>query len=182
MNALSWLPNAISILRILLILPILELILRGNYHVALLLFLFAGFSDGLDGYLAVRFNWQSRLGALLDPVADKLLVAGMFITLAYIELIPVWLAAVVITRDVVIVCGALAYNFLVKPVPGEPTKVSKLNTALELIFLTLVLSSTAYGWPDDIALLVLGASILVTVVISGTDYVVSWSKRAREGI
>ena len=65
---------------------------------------------------------------------------------------------------------------------GEPTKISKLNTALELIFLTLVLSSTAYGWPDDIALLVLGASILVTVVISGTDYVVSWSKRAREGI
>ena len=182
MKSLSWLPNTISILRILLILPILELVLRGMYDVALLLFLVAGFSDGLDGYLAVRFNWQSRLGALLDPVADKLLVAGMFITLAYIQLIPAWLAAVVITRDVVIVGGALAYNFLIGPVPGEPTQISKLNTALELIFLTLVLSNAAYGWPDDIALLVLGASILVTVVISGTDYVLSWSKRAREGI
>ena len=182
MNALRWLPNAISILRILLILPILELIVRGNYDVALMLFFFAGFSDGLDGYLAVRFNWQSRLGGLLDPVADKLLVAGMFITLAWIGLIPVWLASVVIARDVIIVCGAVAYNFLVRPVPGEPTKISKLNTALELMFLLFVLSSAAYGWPDDIALLVLGASILVTVVISGTDYVVSWSKRARKGI
>ena len=182
MNALRWLPNAISILRILLILPILELIIRGNYDVALMLFFFAGFSDGLDGYLAVRFNWQSRLGGLLDPVADKLLVAGMFITLAWIGLIPVWLASVVIARDVIIVCGAVAYNFLVRPVPGEPTKISKLNTALELMFLLFVLSSAAYGWPDDIALLVLGASILVTVVISGTDYVVSWSKRARKGI
>lgn len=182
MNALRWLPNAISILRILLILPILELIIRGNYHVALLLFFFAGFSDGLDGYLAVRFDWQSRLGGLLDPVADKLLVAGMFITLASVGLIPVWLASVVIARDVIIVCGAVAYNFLVRPVPGEPTKISKLNTALELMFLLFVLSSAAYGWPDDIALLVLGASILVTVVISGTDYVVSWSKRAKQGI
>lgn len=182
MNALRWLPNAISILRILLILPILELIIRGNYHVALLLFFFAGFSDGLDGYLAVRFNWQSRLGGLLDPVADKLLVAGMFITLAWIGLVPVWLASIVIARDVVIVGGAVAYNFLVKPVPGEPTKISKLNTALELMFLLFVLSSAAYGWPDGITLLVLGASILVTVVISGTDYVVSWSKRAKQGI
>ena len=119
MNKLRWLPNAISILRILLILPILELIVRGNYHAALLLFFIAGFSDGLDGYLAVRFNWQSRLGGLLDPVADKLLVAGMFITLAWIGLIPVWLASVVIARDVIIVGGALAYNFLVGPVPGE---------------------------------------------------------------
>ena len=182
MNSLRWLPNAISVLRILLILPILELMLRGNFHLALLLFFFAGFSDGLDGYLAVRFDWQSRLGALLDPVADKLLVAGMFITLAWIGLIPVWLAAIVIARDVVIFCGAVAYNFLVQPVQGEPTTISKLNTALELIFLMFVLSSAAYGWPDDIGLLVLGASILVTVVISGTDYVVSWSKRARRGI
>jgi cardiolipin synthase len=102
-DVLRWIPNAISILRILLILPILELILRGQYNVALLLFVIAGFSDGVDGYLAVRFNWQSRLGGLLDPVADKLLVAGMFITLAYTGLIPVWLAAIVIGRDVIIV-------------------------------------------------------------------------------
>jgi len=78
---LGWIPNAISLLRIALIVPILMLILRGHYAWALGLFFFAGFSDGLDGYLATRFNWQTRLGGLLDPVADKLLVAGLFITL-----------------------------------------------------------------------------------------------------
>ena len=178
---LGWIPNAISLMRIALIVPILMLILRDEYGWALGLFFFAGFSDGLDGYLATRFNWQTRLGGLLDPVADKLLVAGMFITLAWVQQIPAWLAAVVILRDVVIFCGAVAYNFLIEPVQGEPSRISKLNTALELIFLLFVLSHAGFGWPDAITQTVLGAAILVTVVISGADYVVSWSRRARAG-
>ena len=179
--SLSWLPNAISILRIALIAPILILILQGSFGWALALFWLAGFSDGLDGYLAKRFDWHTRLGALLDPVADKLLVAGLFITLAYTQDIPVWLAAVVIVRDVVIVAGAMVYNFFVRPVEGEPTRVSKLNTALQLLFLLFVISRAGFGWPEPIALTVLGASVLVTVVISGVDYVWSWSRRARHG-
>jgi cardiolipin synthase len=167
-------------MRILLIVPILELIMRDQFAFALMLFIIAGFSDGLDGYLAVRFKWQSRLGGLLDPVADKLLMAGLFITLAYSGMIPVWLATIVIARDVIIISGATAYNFLIRPVPGEPTKISKLNTALELIFLFFVLSQAAYGWPNDITLTVTGASILVTVFVSGIDYIVSWSRRAKE--
>ena len=118
-------------MRIALVAPILLLILQGIFGWALALFWLAGFSDGVDGYLAKRFNWHTRLGALLDPVADKLLVAGLFITLAYTGDIPVWLAATVIMRDVVIVAGAMAYNFLVRPVQGEPTRISKLNTALQ---------------------------------------------------
>ena len=161
--------------------PILILILQGSFGWALALFWLAGFSDGVDGYLAKRFDWGTRLGALLDPVADKLLVAGLFITLAYTGDIPVWLAAVVILRDVVIVVGATAYNFLVRPVEGEPTRVSKLNTALQLLFLLFVLSRAGYGWPDQISITVLGASVLITVVISGFDYVLSWSRRARQG-
>lgn len=179
--SLSWLPNAISLLRIALIAPILILILKGSFGWALALFWLAGFSDGLDGYLAKRFDWHTRLGALLDPVADKLLVAGLFITLAYTQDIPVWLAAVVIVRDVVIVAGATVYNFFVRPVEGEPTRVSKLNTALQLLFLLFVISRAGFGWPEPIALTVLGASVLVTVVISGVDYVWSWSRRARRG-
>lgn len=179
--SLSWLPNAISILRIALIAPILILILQGSFGWALGLFWLAGFSDGLDGYLAKRFDWHTRLGALLDPVADKLLVAGLFITLAYTQDIPVWLAAVVIVRDVVIVAGATVYNFFVRPVEGEPTRVSKLNTALQLLFLLFVISRAGFGWPEPITLTVLGASVLVTVVISGVDYVWSWSRRARRG-
>ncbi len=179
--SLSWLPNAISLMRIALIAPILILMLRGDFGWALALFILAGFSDGLDGYLAVRFDWSTRLGGLLDPAADKLLITGMFITLAYTQQIPVWLAAVVILRDVVIVAGATAYNFIVKPVPGEPTRISKLNTALQMLFVLFVLSRAGFNWPDKITITVLGAAVLVTVVISGVDYVWSWSRRARAG-
>ena len=177
----SWIPNGISLFRIALIAPILLLIQDGSFAWALGLFWLAGLSDGLDGYLAKRFDWGSRLGALLDPIADKLLIVGLFAMLAYMQYIPTWLAAVVILRDIVIVGGATAYNFLVKPLQGEPTRVSKLNTALQLLFLMIVMSRAGFGWPSDIAVTVLGASILITVVISGVDYVWSWSRRARSG-
>jgi len=179
--SLSWLPNAISVLRIVLVAPILILLLDGQFGWALALFCIAGFSDGLDGYLAMRFGWCTRLGGLLDPTADKLLITGMFVTLAWIGQIPVWLASIVILRDVVIVSGAIIYNFTVKPVPGEPTRISKLNTALQMLFILFVLSRAGFDWPDKITITMLGASILVTVVISGVDYVWSWSRRAREG-
>jgi cardiolipin synthase len=129
----------------------------------------------------VRFGWSTRLGGVLDPAADKLLITGLFVTLAFAHHIPVWLAAAVILRDVVIVAGAMAYNFLIKPVPGEPTRVSKLNTALQMLFVLFVISRAGFGWPEKISITVLGAAILVTVVISGVDYVLSWSRRARAG-
>ncbi len=129
--SLSWLPNAISVLRIVLVAPILALMLNDRHDVALILFFVAGFSDGLDGYLAKRFNWHTRAGALLDPIADKLLVAGTFVTLGVTGHLPIWLATIVVLRDVVIVGGAMAYNFLVRPVEGDPTRISKLNTALQ---------------------------------------------------
>ena len=180
--SLNWIPNAISMLRIALVVPVLWLILNGNYGWALLLFWIAGFSDGIDGYLANRFGWQSKTGALLDPIADKLLVAGMFVALTYTQHIPIWLTTVVLFRDVVIVGGAVAYNYLIKPVEGEPTPVSKLNTVVQLLFLLFVLSRAAFGWPDKIAVTILGAATLVTVVISGFDYVAEWADRARRGV
>jgi cardiolipin synthase len=177
--SLRWLPNAISLLRIALVPPILWLITKQHYLPALSLFILAGFSDAIDGYLAKRFDWHSRLGALLDPIADKLLIAGLFVTLVHTGQVPLWLAVVVIIRDVVIVGGATAYNFLVRPISGEPTRISKLNTALELLFVLFVLSQVAAGWPPDVSITVLGAGVFVTVVISGLDYILSWSQRAR---
>lgn len=177
--SLRWLPNAISLFRIALIAPILLLIVESRYDVALVLFCLAGFSDGVDGFLAKRYNWHSRLGALLDPVADKLLVASTFVTLVTAGLAPFWLAAVVILRDVVIIAGAAAWHFVVGPVEGEPTRISKLNTALELFFILFVLSRAGFDWPAEEAITVLGAAVLVTVVVSGADYVWSWSRRAR---
>jgi len=180
--ALNWIPNAISTLRIALVVPVLLLILRGDHGWALLLFWVAGFSDGIDGYLATRFNWESRTGALLDPIADKLLVAGMFVTLTYTQHIPLWLTTVVLFRDVVIIGGAVAYNYLIKPVEGAPTRISKINTVIQLLFLLFVLSRAAFGWPEQVSVTVLGAATLVTVVISGIDYVVQWADRARKGV
>lgn len=176
-----WLPNAISLLRIGFVPPILALILNGRFDIAVGFFVVAGFSDGLDGFLAKRFNWQSRAGALLDPIADKLLIAGTFITLAATGHIPIWLAVVVVLRDVVIVGGAMAYNFLVRPVEGEPTRISKLNTAFELMFVLFVMSRAGFAWPDRISITVLGAAVLVTVVVSGIVYVRDWSGRALGG-
>ena len=177
-QSLRWLPNAISILRIVLIIPVLILIRDQRFDIALLLFFIAGFSDGLDGYLAKRFEWHSRLGALLDPIADKLLMAGTYITLAISGQVPIWMAGIVVFRDVVIIGGATAYNFLIRPVDGEPTRISKLNTGLELLFIVFILSRAAFDWPDPISVTVIGAAVLVTVVISGVDYVVSWARRA----
>ena len=177
--SLRWLPNAISLFRIALVLPILLLIMQGRFESALVLFFVAGFSDGVDGYLAKRFKWHTRLGALLDPVADKLLVAGTFLTLVSTGHAPFWLAAIVIFRDVIIVGGAAAYNFFVAPVEGEPTRISKLNTAMELLFILFVLCRAAFGWPAEISITVVGTAVLVTVVISGVDYVWSWTRRAR---
>jgi cardiolipin synthase len=179
--SLRWLPNAISLLRIALVVPILFLIVDGRYALALALCFVAGISDGVDGYLAKRFDWRTRIGALLDPIADKLLVAGTFMVLVYTGHIPLWLGILVIFRDVVIVGGATMYNFLIRPVEGEPTRISKLNTALQMLFVLFVLSRAAFDWPDQITIVVLGASIVVTVVISGIDYVWSWARRARQG-
>lgn len=176
--SLRWLPNAISLLRIALIPPIVVLIARDEFGWALGLFLVAGMSDGIDGYLAKRFAWNSRLGAFLDPAGDKLLVASSYGTLAFLGLIPPWLAVVVICRDVVIVAGSILYHCLVRPLEGEPTRISKLNTALEFLLLVFVLSRAGYGWPEAITVTVLGAAVLVTVVISGFDYVSTWIRDA----
>jgi cardiolipin synthase len=177
--SLRWLPNAISLMRIAMIAPILMYIVDAKYGIALALFFIAGFSDGVDGFLAKRFDWHTRIGALLDPIADKLLVGGTFIALVAVGLIPVWLAVLVIVRDVVIVGGATIYNFLIKPVEGEPTRISKLNTALQLLFVVFVLSRAGFDWPDEIAITTIGAGVVITIVISGIDYVWSWARRAR---
>ena len=177
--SLSWLPNAISIMRITLILPILVLFVNDEFGWALALFIIAGLSDGIDGYIAKKYDWDTRLGAFLDPAGDKLLVAWSFGTLAFLGLIPVWLAVIVILRDVVIVSGSFIYHYLVERLEGSPSTISKLNTALEFTFLVLVMMRAGFGWPDDIAITVTGAAVLITVVISGFDYVAGWVRGAR---
>ncbi len=175
----SWIPNAISLMRIFLIAPIILLFVYGEFGWALALFVIASLSDGLDGYIAKKYDWNTRLGAFLDPAGDKLLVAWSFGTLAFLGQIPVWLAVIVILRDVLIVAGSFMYHYLVRRLEGDPTVISKLNTGLEFAFLIAVMSKAGFGWPDDITITVLGAAVLVTVVISGYDYVSNWIRSAR---
>jgi len=174
----AWIPNAICVLRILLVWPVVWVLLQGEYPLALVLIAIAGFSDGLDGFLAKRYDWRTRLGSLLDPAADKLLLVSVFLTLTYLGLAPLWLALTVLLRDAVIVCGAAAYQLLIGPVYGEPRRISKLNTACQLLFVLSIITQQGYGRPPDISILLLGAGVFYTSVVSGIDYVLTWSKKA----
>ena len=179
--SLHWLPNALTVSRILLVAPIAYLIVTGKYGTALLIFLVAGITDALDGFLAKTFRWFSRIGGLLDPLADKLLLTSVFGALWVAGLLPGWLALLVILRDLIIVSGACAYHALIEPVNANPTRISKLNTLFELLLVLATLASAAYGWPSDTVILALGAAVFVTVIISGMDYVWSWSRKALVG-
>lgn len=178
MLSASHIPNLICVLRIVLVAPIVVYLLSAEFRLALLLIFIAGFSDGLDGFIAKRFDWRTQLGGLLDPLADKLLMLAVFVTLTYIGLTPVWLAAIVIGRDVVIVSGAVAYNTLIGPVRPAPSFISKLNTAWQLLYMLLVIAEQGFGWPLSTGVLIAGAAVLFTSVISGLDYVLRWSAKA----
>lgn len=173
-----WLPNAICVIRVLLVVPLVAALLGGRYELALVLLVLAGGSDALDGFLAKTFDWRTRLGGLLDPAADKLLIGSVFLTLTYVGAVPLALAAIVVLRDVVIVLGSLVYHVLVEPLTGQPAMISKLNTACQLLFVLLVLTDAAYGWPGQGVLLPLGAAVVFTSITSGLNYVLRWSRRA----
>jgi cardiolipin synthase len=176
--SLRWLPNAICIVRIALVAPSIALLLAERFDQALALIVLAGLSDGLDGYLAKTFDWRTKLGGLLDPVADKLLITSVFLTLTYLGLVPVALTGIVVGRDVVIVLGASLYQLTIGDVRGEPTAISKLNTACQLGFVVFTITVAAFDWPARISLVALGAAVVFTSVNSGLNYVLAWSKRA----
>jgi len=172
------LPNFICLVRIALIWPIATALANGEYRLALWLFAAAAVSDGLDGYLAKRFNWTSELGKILDPLADKLLLVTVFIELAWLEVIPWWLSAAVVARDVMIGLGALTYRVWFGPLRGRPTVLSKINTAVQLLYVLLVTFSAAAGVPLRDVLEAGVALTLVTTVVSGLDYIVRFTRRA----
>ena len=170
-------PNIISIIRIVLVLPFIVLMLRQEFTLALILFFTAGISDGIDGYLAKRNHWTSRLGSILDPLADKLLLVSSFVTLAWLSILPLWLVAAVLLRDVVIISGAMAYHFVVGRYEMEPSIISKLNTFFQIMLvLSTVFSLGLYSLPP-LALQTLVYIVLVTTILSGGNYVYTWGKK-----
>jgi cardiolipin synthase len=171
-------PNTITIVRLAVVPLIILFLVRGEYLLGLWLFFAAGVSDALDGFLARRMNQCTRLGAVLDPVADKLLIVTSVFTLFWLERLPGWLVAAIVIRDVVIAAGAIAFHFVIGRVRMAPTIGSKLNTFLQVVMIYLVLADSAAlvrigGWLPYLYLLV-----LFTTVASGLQYVIVWSRKA----
>ena len=175
---LAAIPNLICVLRMVLAVPIVWLLAEGRYEATLVLFAIAAVSDALDGYLAKTFDWATELGKVLDPVADKLLLVSVFITLTWLGLIPLWLAAVAVARDVIIGVGAWVYKALFGPVEGRPTMPSKLNTLVQILFVIAVVGRAAYAAVPEWPLVALGALVCVTTVVSGVDYIVTYVRKA----
>jgi cardiolipin synthase len=171
-------PNLISLLRILLVLPVIYLLLHREFRYAMALFFVAGVSDALDGFLARHFDWRSRLGGILDPLADKFLLVSVFLCLGWLDALPWWLVALVILRDLVIVGGALAYHLTVEPLQAEPSLISKANTTFQILLALMVVYDLGFSPLPDWAIESMIWLVTFTVVASGIDYVLAWSRRA----
>lgn len=121
------------------------LLLSGEHRAAFFVFLAAGVSDALDGFLAKRFDWRTELGAVLDPLADKLLLVSLFIALGVSKDLPLWLVLAVVSRDILIVAGVLVSWLMDQPVAIKPLIISKANTLAQIVLVATVLADQAFA-------------------------------------
>jgi cardiolipin synthase (CMP-forming) len=169
-------PNLITIFRLILVPIVIVMILQEEWAWALALFAIAGVSDGLDGYIARQLDMRSEFGAVIDPLADKVLLDSIYITLAIVEVIPSWLAVVVVSRDIMIVMALMVSWMMAQPMTVKPLFVGKVNTALQIAFAAFVLGGLAFAL--DLGMLVDLFTILIvllTIMTAGL-YLVRWLK------
>jgi cardiolipin synthase len=151
-----------------------------QYGITFIVFLIAAITDGLDGYIAKRFNWTSELGKILDPLADKILLVTVFITLALIGKVALWLVTLVVARDVIISFGAIMYRKLFGPLTeAAPSLISKVNTVIQISYVLAAVFASAMNTPSPTTITVLGYVTAATTIISGADYMVTYGRRAR---
>lgn len=169
-------PNIITVARLLCVPAVVYALLLGEMDLALILFVAAGLSDGIDGFIARHYNQRSRLGAYLDPMADKLLLVSVFVMLGFLGELPLWLIVAVVTRDVLIVAAIIVSSLLHHPVEVRPIFVSKANTAFQVILAVVVLAeltfATAFG-PSRGLLIVVVAAL---TAVSAAAYLMDWMK------
>ncbi len=176
---LKNIPNALTMTRLLLIIPFLWFFYQKQYNYAFDLFIFAGLTDALDGWLARYFHWQSAFGSLIDPIADKLLITSSVLALAWQHQIPWWFVILVFLRDVTISGGVLAWYGLVRcPLEFNPTYLSKINTALQLAFVTCNLYCLAHASPHHAWITWLLELTTFTTLSSFIHYVWTWGHKA----
>ncbi len=175
------LPNALTVIRILLIPLFLYKMIQGETGFAIVVFLTATITDGLDGFIAKTWNMQTKLGAFIDPLADKLLVTTSFVVLAALKYIPLWIAVAVISRDVIITLGSLTVYLMKQHLTVKPHPVGKITTFFQFSYLLIVLiiaSRMTSGTVSDTGFLI---SVLRPVevctgfltVISGVIYIIA---------
>ena len=170
------LPNLISLARLLLVPLEIWLILVGRYGLAFWILVAAGISDALDGFIAKRFDRRTRLGALLDPVADKAMLVSVYITLGAAHQLWTSLVILVVFRDVMIVGGFLLIQLFAVPKHYEPLYISKLNTGVQIMLVGFVLARLGLGVAAGHIDLVLSLIVGATTVVSGLSYLVRWAR------
>lgn len=175
---LAQLPNIITVIRIFLIPPALWSLYHGELMDALIIFAIAGFSDGVDGYLARRYGWVSKFGQVMDPIADKTLMMSFYLSMGWLGLLPWWLIGLVVGRDLVIVAGALVYHWLFGISRMEPQWISKLNTFMQLLLVVSMLWLAAHGMHDHWFADFIVIAVTVSTISSGLSYIWTWGGRA----
>lgn len=164
------LPNSITLFRVVLIPFFINLMIYGYYRAALAVFVVACITDALDGMIARLMNSKTTLGAFLDPMADKLLIVSAFITLVLLNMVPVWLAIIVISRDVILVFGSIIVYLMQHNFTVQPSFIGKLTTVLQLLCVTLTLVQVDYGLETGVLAVLQWTTAAVTVA-SGVQYV-----------
>jgi cardiolipin synthase len=167
-------PNLITLARILLVPVVVWAIASDQMLFAFLLFAAAGVSDAVDGFLAKRFGMASELGAYLDPLADKVLIVAIYVSLGIVDALPRWLVILVVSRDLLIVGGVMFSWLLGKPVGVKPHPVSKVNTAVQLLLVGIVLASLGFGFDAGWALQLTMAAVAVFTLLSVAVYLREW--------
>ncbi len=167
-------PNVITILRLLLVPVVIWALLDGQVGVALGAFVLAGVSDGVDGFIARHFNQRSRLGAYLDPIADKLLLVSVFVMLGFKGELPAWLVIAAVSRDGLIVLAVILSTVMGHPVEVKPLMVSKANTAVQILLAAIVLADLAFGLGLDGVRWAVALLSGVLTVASTAAYLLSW--------
>lgn len=168
------LPNFITLLRIAVTPITVWLIVEGHLIWAFWVFVAAGVSDALDGFLAKRFDMETDLGKYLDPIADKALLVSVYVTLGIEGYVPNWLVILVVFRDVFIVGGALLFETMTHSLTMQPLMVSKLNTVLQITLAAAVMANIGYGIELDGAMDALVILTALTTALSGVTYAVVW--------
>jgi cardiolipin synthase len=169
-------PNLITLCRILLVPVVVWAITAGEMRVAFVLFLAAGISDAVDGFLAKRFGMGTELGAFLDPLADKAMLVSIYVALGIMAAVPRWLVILVVSRDIMIV-GAVMLSWLVnRPIPLKPLLVSKLNTVAQIALACVVLGALGFGVDAAIAISLLVALVAALTLLSVVFYVIEWMR------